>query len=159
MSRYASETSVSVEKTRAEIERTLGQNGASQFMYATDAGRAVVGFRISGRVIKMILNLPDPQSKEFTLTNHRPPKRRTQADAYKAWEQACRSRWRTLLLVIRAKLEASAIGVTTIESEFLAFTVLPDGRTVMDSIGDDIQHAIESGKTPRALLPMLTEGR
>ena len=155
MSRYASQTSVAVDRTRSEIEKLLGQHGASQFAYASGTGKAMIGFLLAGRMIQMIVTLPDPTLDEFTLTTTG-RKRRHPSDAYKLWEQSCRSRWRALLLVIRAKLEAAAIGVTTIESEFLAFTVLPDGRTVMDSIGEDIQHAIETGKTPRALLPMLT---
>jgi len=47
-----------------------------------------------------------------------------------------------------------AIGVTTIDQEFLAFTVLPDNSTVMESIGPQITRAIESGKMPK-LLPGL----
>jgi hypothetical protein len=35
-----------------------------------------------------------------------------------------------LLLIIRAKLEAVESGITTLESEFLANILLPDGGTV-----------------------------
>ena len=45
-------------------------------------------------------------------------------------EQACRQRCRALLLIIRAKLEAVESGMTTLESEFLANILLPDGGTV-----------------------------
>jgi hypothetical protein len=51
-----------------------------------------------------------------------------------AWEQACRSRWRALLLCIKAKLEACAVGITTFDSEFLAHIVTGDGRTVAERI-------------------------
>ena len=54
---------------------------------------------------------------------------RTAADQQSAWEQACRQRWRALLLIIRAKLEAAEAGISTLETEFLANIVLPDGRT------------------------------
>ena len=51
----------------------------------------------------------------------------TAAAQQAAWEQVCRQRWRALLLIIRAKLEAVASGITTLENEFLANIVLPDG--------------------------------
>ena len=43
-----------------------------------------------------------------------------------SYDQACRQRWRALLLVIKAKLEAVTAGISTIETEFLANIVLPD---------------------------------
>ena len=46
--------------------------------------------------------------------------------------QAERQRWRALAMVIQAKLEAVSAGITTLEDEFLAWTVLADGRTVAE---------------------------
>ena len=157
MARYASDTKVSVDKTRSDIEKILRQHGADQFMYASSGCHAQVGFVISDRMIKITLNLPDPTDREFTHTPARGNKRAA-SESDRAWEQACRSRWRALLLVIKAKLEAAAIGVSTIEEEFLAYTVLPGGQTVMDSIGGSITKAIDSGVMPRALLPGLCSG-
>ena len=49
---YAEKTTVSTEKSRAEIERTLTRYGADQFMYGWDQEQAVIGFRLVGRQIK-----------------------------------------------------------------------------------------------------------
>lgn len=155
MTRYASKTNVSADRTRNEIESLLARNGADQFAYAAFRDKAIVGFVLHGRMIKIAVPLPDPQADDFTRTPGR-GKLRNPDEARKLWEQGCRARWRAVLLVLRAKLEAVAIGVTTIESEFLAFTVLPGGETVMEHIGDGIALAIENGKTPRALLPEFT---
>jgi excisionase family DNA binding protein len=43
--------------------------------------------------------------------------RRAPSVALRHWEQACKARWRALLLVIRAKLEAVACGISTVEDE------------------------------------------
>jgi hypothetical protein len=59
---------------------------------------------------------------------------RTADAAEKAWEQVTRQRWRALALVIKAKLEAVTSGISTFEAEFLANTMLPDGRTVGDVV-------------------------
>ena len=45
MSRYAESTSVSSEKSRAEIERTLTRYGATGFMYGWTDGNALVAFQ------------------------------------------------------------------------------------------------------------------
>jgi hypothetical protein len=149
--RFAQQTNVSVERSRAEIERLLSRYGASQFASGWDGSTAMVGFAIVGRTIRFMLPLPDKQADEFQKT---PAGRRLRhpVDAERAWEQACRARWRALLLVIKAKLEAAQTGISTIEDEFMAWTVLPGGRTVGDELRAKITTAIESGKPTRLLL-------
>lgn len=149
---YAESTSVSSEKSRAEIERTLRRYGADQFMYGWDADRAIVGFRMCGRQIKFVLPMPDSHDREFWVTAT--GRRRASAAAQKEWEQACRQRWRALSLVIKAKLEAVESGIAVFEDEFMANTVLPNGRTVSQFMLPQIDQAYESGKMPQ-MLPSL----
>ncbi|WP_269219449.1 hypothetical protein [Brevundimonas vesicularis] len=149
--RYAADTSVSQDRSRSEIEATLKRYGATSFMYATEDTRAMIGFRISDRMVKFLLPMPDPKAREFTHTPARGTLR-SPAEAEKAWEQAGRQRWRALALVIKAKLEAVAAGITTIEDEFLAHTVLPDGQTVGEFMQPQIAIAYERGSMPTALM-------
>ncbi|MCR5875111.1 hypothetical protein LRS10_13515 [Phenylobacterium sp. J426] len=151
MSRYAADTSVSTDRSRAEIETTLRRYKADQFGYVTNARGAAIMFTLSGRHIKFILPLPDPQAREFT---HTPAKGlpRTAAEAERAWEQACRQRWRALALVIKAKLEAVSAGITTVEDEFLAHTVLPDGSTMGEWAKPQIEEAYRLGHMPQHLM-------
>ncbi|WP_292231017.1 hypothetical protein [Brevundimonas sp.] len=151
MARYAAETTVSQDRSRNEIEATLKRYGATSFMYATEEQAAMIGFRISNRLVKFVLPMPDPKAREFT---HTPAKGqvRSQAEATKAWEQAGRQRWRALALVIKAKLEAVAAGITTIEDEFLAHTVLPDGSTVGQFMQPQLAIAYERGSMPTTLM-------
>lgn len=135
MASYASETSVSVEKSRMEIERTLTRYKAQSFAYFSSARTAKIAFVIGGRQIRFELTLPDPKDRDFT---HSPKGPRAPHVAEGAWEQACRQKWRALALVIKAKLEAVASGITTIEDEFLAHTVMGDGRTVSETIQPQI---------------------
>ena len=51
--RYAADTSVSAEKSKAEIEKLLQRYGADQFVYATESGKAMVGFRMRSRMIRL----------------------------------------------------------------------------------------------------------
>lgn len=144
--RYAADTSVTADRSRAEIERTLVRYGARSFMYGWEDGRAVLGFVVGGRNVRFILPLPDRTSPEFTRT---PSKRqaRTESAAEAAFEQAVRQRWRALALVIKAKLEAVEAGIVTFDDEFLAHLVLPSGSTVGDTVRENLATALTGGST------------
>ena len=58
--RYASKTTVSSDRSKAEIEGILRRYGADQFMQGWEAGLGVVGFRINGFQVRMLLPLPNP---------------------------------------------------------------------------------------------------
>lgn len=133
---YAKGTTVPIEKSRNEIEQILIRYGANQFIAGWDSDKqAMVSFRIKERFVKIMLPLPDRQ------------KVRSQ----NAWDQLCRSRWRALLLVIKAKLEAVASGITSVEDEFMADIVLPEGQTVKQWLKPQIALAYEKGGMPKTL--------
>jgi hypothetical protein len=147
---FAEGTTVSVEKSRAEIEKLITRYGAQSTAFMTAPGRSVVCFEAGGRRIMFELQLPDITEKRFQRDGRGslvgPAKR------MEKWEQACRQRWRALALVIRAKLEAVESGITTFEDEFLAHIVMPDGQTVATHIKPRIAAAYEQGSMV-ALLP------
>lgn len=150
---YAEKTSVSVAKTKADIEDLIQKAGAGQFVSGFKDNMAVIGFTLDNRQIRFILPLPDKQDKTFWYTPERHSKR-TEQQAYTAWEQACRSRWRALYLIIKAKLEAVESGISTIEREFFYDVVLPDGRTIGEFMAPQIETAYKTGEMP-PLLPMI----
>lgn len=156
-SRYAENTSVPADKSRAEIERTLERYGADQFMYGWTPDGAVIGFRMKGRVVRMVLPLPDKADEEFhtTPTGRR---KRNEDSALAAWEQACRQSWRALALVVKAKLEAVAAGISTFEREFLADTILPSGQTVSEWLEPQIDKALRNQTMPGKIPLELTMG-
>lgn len=157
MPKYAADTSVSSELSRLEIEKTVIRYGATDFAYAMAGGRAMVAFVMGGLQIRFTLSLPDRNARQFTHTESRGAAR-TPENAQKEWEQACRQRWRALLLVIKAKLEAVECGISCIEDEFMAHIVLPGGATCGDFMRPQIERAYELGAPPR-MLPMLEEGK
>lgn len=147
--RYASTTVVPVDRTRTEIEATLRRYGANAFGYAWTPTDATIIFEVAGRRVRMALPLPDRNDKLFT---HHSRGRRDDETAERAYEQACRQHWRALLLIVKAKLEAVAAGITTVEREFLADVVLPNGATVGEWTGPQIAAAYDRNEMP-ALLP------
>lgn len=91
MSRYAEKTSVGVETSRMEIERTLQRYGApgDGFAYGRKGSSAYIGFEFHGRQFRIVLPLPDPQDRKFHFTPEKSFKR-TADQAQREWEQACR---------------------------------------------------------------------
>lgn len=149
MTRYAEKTEVPADRSRSEIERTLTRYGAEGFMYGwQDSGkRAVIAFEINSRRVRFELPMPDPKDPEYVRTSQGKPRSETAARA--AWEQASRQRWRALALAVKAKLEAVTAQIATFDEEFLAYIVMPDGRSVGDHALPSIAAAYASGKVQR----------
>jgi hypothetical protein len=146
--KYAQHTEVSIDRSRAEIERILQRYGASAFMSGWNEQNAFLAFQLRDRAIKFVLPMPSRKDKEF-WSSHGGRRRRSEQAAFAAWEQACKARWRALGLCIKAKLEGIASGIETFEESFLPHFVLPDGRTV----GDTIIPQLRNAETPRLELP------
>jgi len=155
MGRYASNTKVSSEKSRNEIERTLQRYGASGFGFWIENDSALVQFQIEKLKIAFKLPMPDRKSEEFTMSSHENDWQRkplAAETAHRRWEQACRQRWRALALVIKAKLEAIDSGISTFEEEFMAHIMLPDGVTVGEKLVPGLTVLKETGDMPKLLI-------
>lgn len=158
---YAENTSVPVERSRAEIESMLRKYGAAQFVSGWDAEKALIGFAAQGRHLRFVLKMPGANEKRFTHTKHKghyfekvnPPDR-----VRALHEQEIRRLWRALALSIKAKLEAVESGIETFEEAFLPHIVLPDGSTVGQFMSPQLERAYASGEMPR-LLPALPAPR
>lgn len=151
MTQFAATTSVSASASREEIERTLVRYGADQFMYGWADEAATIGFRLDGRQVRFVLDMPRRDEKRFT---HHSRGARAPEAATKEWEQAVRQRWRALALVVKAKLEAVESGISVFDDEFLANIVLPSGQTAGDWMRPQVAEAYRIGTMP-TLLPML----
>lgn len=144
MSRYASQTSVSPEKSRLEIERTVKNYGATSFVYGADVGRALVGFVMRDRQIRLTVNLPTLADSDVAKT---PTGRaRAHSERERVRRQLEAQAWRELLLIVKAKLVAIDAGVVTFEQEWGMHFVMPDGRTVAEHVLPAIEATYASGQ-------------
>lgn len=146
---YAKNTDVSVEKTRAEIERLVLRYGATGFVSGWQDSQAMIEFIYSKKRIRFLLELPDKE--EYRRS---PSGRRTRSDreTYQAWEQRCRARWRALFLSIKAKLSDVESQIATFEHSFMPNIVMPDGKTVAEHVMPAIEQAYLTNTTPQLLL-------
>lgn len=142
--RFAETTKVPVSQSRGEIEKLLSKHKCQQFGTAVDylELKARVQFSAHDRTLRFVVGLPDP--KKFKRDQDR--------------EQEERRIWRSLLLVIKAKLEAVDTGIATFEQEFLANIVMPNGRTVAEIVLPQIAESYSTGRMPLALGAGTPEG-
>ena len=149
--RFAEETEVPAEKTRAELDGLLSRAGATQrATYVDDAtGTAAIGFSLAGRMMRLEVKIARTSAGDAPANRG--------GVSIEAWvrnrnAQAERSAWRRLLLVVKAKLELIADGGSTVEREFLADILLPDGRTVHQMLAAPLGEAYATGQLPTRLL-------
>lgn len=151
--KYAEHTKSNVDASRNDIEKTLKRYGAKSFAYATMDTKALIMFEFNGKRIRFILNLPDMNERRFTHTPSRGTRRSVETQMQE-WEQACRQKWRALLLVIKAKLEAVDSGIAIFEEEFMANIMLPNNQTVGEFILPQVDKCYLTNQLP----PMIDFG-
>ena len=108
---YAQKTTVNVDRTQAEIRSLVEAHGADRYavMEMRDRDKAVIAFRLRNRNIRF--DLPLVRAERMSQT---------------AYEQFRRVRWRAMLLCIKAKLEAVAVNIETLDEAFLANIQMPE---------------------------------
>jgi hypothetical protein len=141
---YATGTTVDTAKTMQDIVAVLRRNGAKQHFFGEDHQRAIVGFSMHDRQVRLTIPYPDEEGQRANFNR----------------EAEVRRRWRCLLLSVKAKFEnvASAESVSpeyadqVFRAEFLADTVLSDGKTVGEIVMPMIAKNYAGGP-PRLALP------
>ena len=158
--RYAANTNVSSDKSRSQIEKALIRYGATHFGYASEPKRSIIQFEMNHRRIRFVLPMPDPADDQFKFRTYggKPTTTaRTDSERVKVYEQATRQVWAALKLVVLAKLEAVAAGISEFETEFLGHIVVPgtQNQTVAEWLKPQLEKSYSSGE----LLPMLPGSR
>lgn len=151
--RYASETEVSVERSRQQVEQLLRARKVEGYHTGWDANRDIIEFLWKGKQIRFVLKRPALSDFKVNPAGYYRNERQQQH----AFEQADRQRWRALYLVIRAKIEAVEAELAIFEEEFLAFIVVP-GRN--QTVGEILLPRLAAGEfnLERALPPAVEVG-
>jgi hypothetical protein len=136
--RFAADTTVPAAKSKQQLDALLLKHGATQRGIFEESTRGVVMFTMQGRQFRISVKLPK-------VDNAIGPRARSKA------EQDTRAAWRRVLLITKAKLEI-ALDSGSVESEFLADVLLPDGRTVHEALAPQLAKSYTDGQMP-PLLP------
>lgn len=139
---YAENTSVPVERSRAEAERILTKYGADQVSSGFTQEKVVIMFRMHGKYIR--IDMPVPIAG---VTLNRRRIRMAKEDS----EKETRRRWRAMVLYIKAKLESVESQIVSFETAFMGHLVLPNKQTVTEFMKPQIEAAYGSGEMPKQL--------
>lgn len=118
---YAAETKAPVSQTQAEIRAMLNKAGADSFGLMEERDRVHLAFELANRKIRFTIPMPARVDTEAPREKN-------------SREKLTRSRWRALMLVIRAKLESVEANIETMEEAFLSQVQMPSGRTVYEEL-------------------------
>jgi hypothetical protein len=141
---YAANTSVTVARSRAELEELVLRHGATDIMTGTlteAAQFSFIAFRLAGR--NLLLKVPDPTLDD--IPRETPGGRRQKESVRrKKAEQLRRARWRLLVIATKAKLELIEAGQGSVEAEFLANIVTHGTTTLGESLRPQLEQLGES---------------
>ena len=151
MPEYAKNTTVSEQKSILGIESTLRRYDAKSFAYGWEERQGkeicVIAFKTDNRTIRF--KLPMPARSEFVTTPT--GMERAESTVENEYRKARRQRWRALLLIVKAKLEAIDSGITTFDEEFLPYMVLPGGKTISEVTMPQLEDVYATGGVPQLL--------
>lgn len=126
MARFAAKTKVPIEKTRMEIERLVKRYGAKGFVSGWQESQARIEFLCADRHIRLSVTVRDN-------------------------DREGPQKWRTLLLMVKAKLAGVDAKIVTFEQAFVGDIVMPDGRTVWEAAREPIKLAYEGNRSVQLL--------
>ncbi len=144
---YAEGSTVTIAQSRQEIGRILTRYKAGAPVFHEEAEVHHLLFSIGKQPIRIDLPVPPPLGPAPRYLNN--AQRSQWVARRRKWERETQRRYRALALVLKAKLEAVASGIATVEQEFLADLVTRDGRRIGDALAPQLVRVIEEGVFPR----------
>lgn len=143
---FAVVTEVPPARSRAEIETLLRRAGCERFGLMQVPGRVTLACELGDRRFRFVVRVPGPDDPEVTTLPDGTPRQQRHRQTVR--EQIERTRWRTLLLAIRAQLAMVEVGLCDFERAFLANLMLPAGRTVAEETEGPIRLAYQGQDVP-----------
>ena len=137
MASYAEGTKVSVDKSQHEVMQLLSKHGITKKAMMSDEGSSSVGFEMTGVAYR--ITIVSPNRGDRSILRDGRGSQRTPQQQESAYQAEDRRRWRSLVLVMKAKLVAIQDNITTFEQEFLAYIVTDNGQTVGERIIPQLQ--------------------
>ncbi len=137
---YADRTRVPEHRSRADIEQELSKHQCERIAVMTEPEGVWFAFVKDGRAYRMGITLPPGDHPKGSAERRR--------------------RMRTLLLYVKARLNAVRDGVKSFDAEFMPERVMHDGRTLAEHAHEQIGRLEQAGHLPaRLMLPGPSDGQ
>jgi hypothetical protein len=147
--RYAEETTVTIASSQTEARRLLTRYGADTIRLTEDAERTMLEFRLHGWVIRFMVAAPALSEEVVVCT--RAGAWRPESQRKAAQQQEYRRRFRSLVLQLKAKLEAVSSGDVLTEAAFMPELVTHENQTVAEWLLPQLDALRRSGRTPELM--------
>lgn len=144
--KYAADTSVPVGRSQDQLRQLVLDRGASGWALGEDEGRAIIQFRLAGRVLRFRIHLMQKPSDLEAKRGVKPHR----VDAKEE-----RRLWRSLYMAVKAKLVIAEDGIEAFDEVFLANIVTPEGDTIGERLAAQIPAMLSEGKP----IALLSDGR
>jgi hypothetical protein len=145
-------TTIAPERTKADIDKLLGEHGIQGIQWTTYQGQSILRF---------LWQLTVKGVKKEIMFEFKPPLIETQKRVWsqqdnrtiKATVQLEATSYRLLFWYLKNKLEAVKYGLQSMEKEFLSQAVvsLPNGSKT--TVGENILDVLETMRTPALMAP------
>lgn len=129
--RYAEDTKVPVARSQEHVKADLRRVGADHIALMEGSDQHLVVFKVS-EILYRIASAPTTKAKNP--------------------EQETRRQWRAIALLVKAKTVSIIEGISSVEREFLADVVMPDGSTLADHSTRLIKQSYQEGGAPKMLM-------
>lgn len=111
---YAQKTIVPVAKSIEEIRKMLIKVGATGFSFGNQNNKSYITFIYEAKHLRLVFDVPSHPGNDASMAQ------------IKKYEQARRTKWRQILLFLKAKFEFINCGLETFDQAFRPFLVSPD---------------------------------
>lgn len=144
-------TSVSVDKSQAEIRKLLIDYGAARFLFGEEERDGVrwagIEFGHNGNVVRMSVPLKAPDERPLKAKAQRAHTKTYEQILNEAYEQEAKRVWRVLFWSLKSRMVAVEEQLETFEQAFLAHLVDPaSGMTVWQALAPTVAAgAFQSG--------------
>jgi hypothetical protein len=133
---YAKNTTVSIDRSMAQIRIILSKAGADGTAIAEASGLAMVQFSFEGKAYKFFIHYPGRNNDQIKFTSS--GKERTENQIELEIEKEKKRLWRSMGLYIKAAIEAHENGIIDLKKSMLAHMLLPNGGTVYEKVESSI---------------------
>jgi hypothetical protein len=145
VARYAEGTEVPVSRSIDQIRTILLGAGATHYAYGEGPESAGVQFALGG--LHYRFTVCRPTWDEISVRYGAPGR----VDQARAVDNEWRRRWRARHLWVKAQVEFATVEPDAFAEAMLGYAVLPDGRTLGEWSGPQLEAAYSSGAMPPLL--------
>lgn len=139
MTKYASKTSVPVDRSMGQVRQILSKNGADGVAIAETREVAMVQFVFENMPYKFLIHYPNGKEDHIRFTDS--GRERTEHQVESEIDSEKRRLWRSMVLYIKAAIEAHLNGLVNIKRSMMGNIMLDNGTTMYQRLERDLDKA------------------